>query len=92
VTCRTIEQRARETIESAFAADLASGRLVWRVLNMEKKEYEHSATDTTSRRRRSCSRREATIVRFAVLKDTGPSSTRRRFRRTSWETLAFLEG
>jgi hypothetical protein len=45
VTCRTIEQRARETIESAFAAEVASGRLVWRVLNMELKENEHYPID-----------------------------------------------
>jgi len=45
VTCRTIEQVARETIEAAFAEDLASGRLTWRALNMEEKENEHYAVD-----------------------------------------------
>jgi hypothetical protein len=45
VTCRTIEQGARETIEAAFAEDLASGRLTWRALNMEEKENEHYAMD-----------------------------------------------
>ena len=42
-TCRTIEERALETIETVFAAELASGRLVWRVLNMELRENEHYA-------------------------------------------------
>ena len=45
VTCRTIEQVARETIEAAFAEDLASGKLSWRALNMDKKENEHYAVD-----------------------------------------------
>lgn len=42
-TCRTIEERALETIETVFAAELASGRLVWRVLNVELRENEHYA-------------------------------------------------
>ncbi len=45
VTCRAIEKLARETIESEFSAELASGRLVWRALNMEEKENEHYAID-----------------------------------------------
>lgn len=45
VTCRTIEQRAKETIDSAFAAELASGQLAWRVINMQLKENEHFAID-----------------------------------------------
>jgi hypothetical protein len=43
VTCRSIEQRSRDTIQTAFAAEIASGRLVWRALNMEEKENEHYA-------------------------------------------------
>ena len=42
-TCRAIEQLARETIGSTFAAEVASGKLVWRALNMEEKENEHYA-------------------------------------------------
>ena len=45
VTCRSIEQRSRDTIQTAFAAEIASGRLVWRALNMEEKENEHYAID-----------------------------------------------
>jgi hypothetical protein len=45
VTCRTIEQRAKETIDSAFAAEVASGQLAWRVINMQLKENEHYAID-----------------------------------------------
>lgn len=44
-TCRTIEQLARQTIESTFSAELASGRLAWRALNMEEKANEHFAFD-----------------------------------------------
>jgi hypothetical protein len=44
-TCRAIEQLARETIESTFAAELASGRMAWRALNMELRENEHCAID-----------------------------------------------
>jgi len=45
VTCRSIEQRSRDTIQTAFAAEIASGRLAWRALNMEEKESEHYAID-----------------------------------------------
>jgi hypothetical protein len=45
VTCRSIEQRSRDTIQTAFAAEIASGRLAWRALNMEEKENEHYAID-----------------------------------------------
>jgi len=44
-TCRAIEQQAKETIDSVFAAELLSGVLVWRALNMEEKENEHYAID-----------------------------------------------
>jgi hypothetical protein len=45
VTCRNIEDRSRGAIEAAFAAELASGQLIWRALNMEEKENEHYAID-----------------------------------------------
>jgi hypothetical protein len=45
VTCLAIERLAKKTIEAAFASDLASGRLVWRSLNMEERENEHYAID-----------------------------------------------
>lgn len=45
VTCRTIEKLAKETLESAFSAELASGELAWRALNMESKENEHYADE-----------------------------------------------
>ncbi len=45
VTCRTIEQRSQETMESTFAAEMAAGKLAWRSLNMEEKQYEHYAID-----------------------------------------------
>ena len=45
VTCRTIEQRSQETMESTFAAEMAAGKLAWRSLNMEEKQYEHYVID-----------------------------------------------
>jgi hypothetical protein len=95
VTCRTIEQRARETIESAFAADLASGRLVWRTLNMQKKENEHYATDynLTSPSLVLALVEGDRVVRFAVLKDTW-TLVRKKAEFEAYvvaETLAFLE-
>jgi hypothetical protein len=72
VTCRSIEQRARETMESAFAEDLASGRLVWRALNMELKENEHYTDDyrLTSPSLVFSLMDGEREVRFVVLQDT----------------------
>ena len=44
-TCLKIERTAREALEEVFAADFASGRLVWQSLNMEKPENEHFVHD-----------------------------------------------
>ena len=44
-TCLKIERTAREVLEEVFAADFASGRLVWQSLNMEKPENEHFVHD-----------------------------------------------
>jgi len=44
-TCRTIEAYSEEGIRSEFADELASGRLVWRVVNVEEPENEHFAND-----------------------------------------------
>jgi hypothetical protein len=35
LTCRTIESRAREAVESGFAEQLQAGRVVWKELNYE---------------------------------------------------------
>lgn len=44
-TCRAIEAYAREAIESAFAEDIASGRLVVKSVNIEVKGNEHFVKD-----------------------------------------------
>lgn len=44
-SCRAIEAFAKEAIDSAFAAELRDGRLVWRVVNIETKGNEHFAKD-----------------------------------------------
>lgn len=44
-TCRAIEAYSREAIESAFADDIAAGRLLWKTVNIEVKGNEHYAKD-----------------------------------------------
>lgn len=44
-SCRTIERLTRETLEADFAAELASGRVAWRVVNVETHGNEHFLTD-----------------------------------------------
>lgn len=44
-TCLTIEKFAHDTVEEAFAEDVASGRVRWGVLNYELPENEHFAKD-----------------------------------------------
>ena len=44
-TCRTIEQYSREAVEDAFADDLASGVVLWRVLNVQEPGNEHFISD-----------------------------------------------
>lgn len=96
VTCRAIEQLARETIESAFAAELASGRLVWRALNMELRENEHYAFDydLTSPSLVLASVDGEEELRFKVLTDTW-TLVHKKTQFVSYietEVRAFLEG
>ena len=44
-TCRTIEAYSEEAIQSEFADELASGRLAWRVVNVEEPENKHFVKD-----------------------------------------------
>ena len=44
-TCLTIEKYARNTVEEAFADELTSGRVAWRVLNYEEPENASFARD-----------------------------------------------
>ena len=44
-SCRTIERLTGETIETDFAAELASARVAWRVVNVETPGNEHFLTD-----------------------------------------------
>jgi len=44
-TCRTIEAYSEEAIRSEFANELGSGRLAWRVVNVEEPENEHFVKD-----------------------------------------------
>ncbi len=38
-TCKKIESTAKETLEAAFAEELAEGRLRWSAINMEKERH-----------------------------------------------------
>jgi hypothetical protein len=44
-TCRTIEAYSEEAIRSDFADEIASGRLAWRVVNVEEPENKHFVKD-----------------------------------------------
>jgi hypothetical protein len=44
-TCRTIEAYSEEAIRSEFADEIGSGRLAWRVVNIEKPENKHFVED-----------------------------------------------
>lgn len=44
-TCRNIEEYSREVIQSRFAEPLASGKLEWRLVNVQLPENEHFVDD-----------------------------------------------
>lgn len=44
-TCRAIEAYSQEALESAFAAELADGRLEWRPVNTDEPGNEHFIKD-----------------------------------------------
>jgi len=44
-TCRTMEQYSREAIEENFKDELSSGRLVFKAVNIDKKENEYFKKD-----------------------------------------------
>ena len=43
--CRNIEACAREAVQSGFRGQLTDGQIEWRVVNFERPENEHFATD-----------------------------------------------
>jgi len=44
-TCNKIEELSNRVITEQFANELADGRLVWKVLNVEEPEYKHFEED-----------------------------------------------
>ena len=44
-TCRTIEAYAGEAVRDGFAADLASGAIAWREVNVDSPEHRHFIQD-----------------------------------------------
>jgi hypothetical protein len=44
-TCKKLEAYAREVVERDFAQDLKSGRLQWKMVNMQEPENEHFVND-----------------------------------------------
>jgi hypothetical protein len=45
VTCRTIESYSREVVEQKFGADIAKGRLEFRLVNLQLPENKHFVKD-----------------------------------------------
>ena len=95
-TCLNIEQLARVTVETRFPAEMAAGKLVWRSLNMEEKQYEHYAIDysLTSSSLVLTEMEGDREVRFKVLTETW-NLIHKRLQFEPYienETRAFLEG
>lgn len=44
-TCEHLDAYTREAIETYFAGDLASGRIVWRTADMDRPEHKHFVSD-----------------------------------------------
>jgi hypothetical protein len=44
-TCRTLEAYAEEAVSRGFADELATGRLAWRVVNVDQPENRHFVRD-----------------------------------------------
>lgn len=44
-TCESIEAYTTETLKTHFADALATGKIQWKTIDMDKPEYEHFATD-----------------------------------------------
>jgi hypothetical protein len=44
-SCRRLEAWTRQAIDTGFSAELADGRLIWRVVNVEKRGNEHFVKD-----------------------------------------------
>jgi len=44
-TCRTIERQAKDALETSFPEDLMSGRLEWRIANLDDPENDHYYKD-----------------------------------------------
>jgi hypothetical protein len=68
-TCRAIEAYSAEAITGNFAEELASGRLTWRVVNVEEPENEHFVKDfeLTTKSLVLVEYRDGTVVRFQNL-------------------------
>ncbi|MBI5836784.1 MAG: hypothetical protein HZB25_06045 [Candidatus Eisenbacteria bacterium] len=44
-SCRTLEANSKEAMDSAFAGEIKSGRLAWKVVNIDAKGNGHFAKD-----------------------------------------------
>jgi hypothetical protein len=44
-SCRQIEAYSQQAVQAGFPAELESGRLVWKLVNIEEKGNEHFAAD-----------------------------------------------
>jgi hypothetical protein len=70
-TCRKIETYSEEAISDAFADELASGELIWKILNTDEKDHKHFVKDfeLVTKSVVLVEYRDGQVVRFENLKD-----------------------
>ena len=70
-TCRKLEAYSEEAISEAFADELASGELTWKILNTDEEDHKHFVKDfeLVTKSVVLVEYRDAQVVRFENLKD-----------------------
>ncbi len=70
-TCRKLETYSEEAISDAFADELASGDLIWKILNTDEEDNKHFVNDfeLVTKSVVLVEYRDGRVVRFENLKD-----------------------
>ena len=70
-TCRKLEAYSEEAISSGFADELASGELIWKILNTDEEDHKHFVNDfeLVTKSVVLVEYRDGRVVRFENLKD-----------------------
>jgi len=70
-TCRKLESYSEEAISEAFADELASGELTWKILNTDEEDHKHFVKDfeLVTKSVVLVEYRDGQVVRFENLKD-----------------------